>query len=93
LTGYKVFLSKTACKQLNSLDKKTAQRIKKSLRVLEENPFEKRSRADIKQLHGAEDPKLYRLRVGDYRAIYAVVNRDVKITEIIHRKKAYSFLD
>lgn len=68
-------------------------RMKKSLRKLEEDPFKSRNGADIKKLRGARDPVLHRLRVGAYRVIYAVTEKEVKITEIVHRRKGYSFLE
>jgi len=39
-------------------------------------------------LHG-EFAGLYRLRVGDYRVIYALVGQDVLVLRIRHRGKAY----
>jgi mRNA-degrading endonuclease RelE of RelBE toxin-antitoxin system len=33
------------------------------------------------------------LRIGDYRAIYFVVNSKIKVTEIIHRSKGYKWLE
>ena len=88
---YKVLVSKTAQKQLDFLGNKLKQRIKKYLKVLEKNPFEKRSGADIKYLEGSE-PRLYRLRIGDYRAIYYVENKVVKVTKIRKRGTAYRIL-
>jgi mRNA interferase RelE/StbE len=90
---YKILVSLTAVKQLRALDTRLKNRVKKALASLAEDPFLNRSGVDIKQLHGSENPVLYRLRVGDYRAIYAVVGKQVKITEILHRRKAYKFLD
>ena len=86
-------LSKTAVGQLGILDLATANRVKKSLRLLEETPFSSRSGADIKKLHGSGEPSLYRLRVGDLRAIYCVVGEEVRVTEIARRSQAYKFLD
>ena len=88
---FKVLVSKTTQKQLDILGKELKKRIKKHLKVLEKNPFEKRSGADIKYLAGS-DPKLYRLRVGDYRAIYYIENKIVKVTEISKRGTAYKIL-
>jgi mRNA-degrading endonuclease RelE of RelBE toxin-antitoxin system len=36
---------------------------------------------------------LYRLRVGDYRVLYFVLEGSVRVTEILHRSKAYRGLD
>ena len=90
---FNVLLSKTAVKQLKLLQKKVRYAIRKTLAGLAEDPFTSRSGCDIKKLHGSKDPVFYRLRVGEYRVIYTVIQKDVKVTEILHRKKAYSFLE
>jgi mRNA interferase RelE/StbE len=93
LTKYKVLVSKTAISQLDSLDASTKERIKAGLEPLEEEPFQRRSGADVKRLALSSDPPLYRLRIGDYRVIYTVVEDEVRITEIIHRSKGYKWLE
>ncbi len=35
------------------------------------------------------EPRKYRLRIGEYRAIYAVVGRGVKIVEVFIRGRGY----
>ncbi len=60
---------------------------------LEDNPFRRRSGVDIKKLVTPDEPPLFRLRIGDYRAIYFILNDEVRITEIIHRSKGYKWLD
>jgi len=93
LTKYRILLSKTAVAQLGLLETKQKNRIKSSLEELEDDPFQRRSGADIKKLITHDKPPLYRLRVGDYRAIYFVIDDDVKVTEIIHRSKGYKWLE
>ena len=90
---YKVLLSGTALRFLRRLDSKTIERIKKGLLALEENPFHGRPKADIKQLQGSFDPVLYRIRIGEYRAIYAVSGSEVSVTEIMKRSRGYEWLD
>ena len=92
-SNYKLLFSKIALKQFEYLDKTLQIRIKKSLAFLVKNPFEKQSGADIKYLTGFDDPKLYRLRVGDYRIIYTVETKNIKITKIGKRGNVYFFLD
>jgi mRNA interferase RelE/StbE len=93
LTRYRVLLSQTAISQLSLLNTKQKKRVKDALANLEDNPFRKRSGSDIKKLVTPDEPLLYRLRVGDYRAIYFVVENDVKVTEIIHRSNGYKWLE
>ncbi|MFX1579951.1 MAG: type II toxin-antitoxin system RelE/ParE family toxin [Promethearchaeota archaeon] len=93
MTSYRVLLSQTAVSQLSLLNTRQKKRVKDALANLEEDPFRKRSGADIKKLVTPDEPSLYRLRIGDYRAIYFVVENEVKVTEIIHRSKGYKWLE
>ena len=87
MTKFKVFLSRTAVSQLKTLNKKIEERIKTGIKNLENGPFLARSGADIKKLVSKSDPPLYRLRIGDYRVIFFVIDKSVKVTEIFPRKK------
>lgn len=85
---FRVTLSETAARQLRKLPQDIRNRIAKGLRVLEQDPFRPRPKADIRIIEGTE-PTKYRLRIGDYRAIYAVVGREVKIVEVFIRGRGY----
>jgi mRNA-degrading endonuclease RelE of RelBE toxin-antitoxin system len=61
--------------------------------VVAEDPFHGRPGADIRLLWGQDDPPLYRLRVGEYRVLYFILEREVRVTEILHRSQAYRGLD
>lgn len=89
MTKYNVFLEKRAVKSFKTLDLSLRKRFKQSLRELSKDPFHKRPKADIKKLEVYKNPELYRLRIGAYRAYYFVINKDIKITQIVHRSKAY----
>ncbi|MGY5858955.1 MAG: type II toxin-antitoxin system RelE/ParE family toxin [Candidatus Thorarchaeota archaeon] len=93
MTRFSILLSQTAVSQLSLLSTKQKKRVKDALLNLEENPFRKRSGVDIKKLVTPDDPPLFRLRIGDYRAIYFVLNDEVRVTEIIHRSKGYKWLE
>ena len=93
MTGHEVLISKTDVRQLDQLERVVAERIRRKLRVLEEDPFRSRPGADLRLLWGDDEPPLYRLRVGDYRILYFVVGRQVRITEVLHRSQAYRGLD
>lgn len=93
MSKFEVLLSETAVSQLDLLESKQVDRIKESLRKLKEDPFVSRSGADIKKLVSVDDPPLFRLRIGDYRAIYFVGGKEVKVTQIIHRSKGYKWLE
>lgn len=93
MTKFSVLLSQTAVSQLSLLNSKQKKRIKDALLNLEENPFRKRSGVDIKNLVTPDEPPLFRLRIGDYRAIYFVLENEIRVTEIIHRSKGYKWLE
>lgn len=90
---FKVLLSETAAKSLQAIYPHISEGIKSHLKELEIDPFRARPKADIKVLHGFEKPHLFRIRIGEYRAVYFVVGDDVKVTEIIHRGKGYKWLE
>jgi mRNA-degrading endonuclease RelE of RelBE toxin-antitoxin system len=75
------------------LDSGTNERIKEGLITFGDDPFRRRSDADIKRLVTVAKPPLFRLCIDDYRAIYFVVQNEVRITEIIHGSIGYSWLE
>ena len=83
---YNVEISKTAFKALSKLPNKIAEKIEIALLKLEENSRP----AGSKQLSGFKD--LYRLRIGDYRAIYSIEEEIVTIIilDVGHRKEIYN---
>jgi mRNA interferase RelE/StbE len=70
---------------LRSLPKSVIARVLKQIEVLRENPFPLQS----VKLVGAE--QLYRIRVGDYRIVYAVDKeaQEIMIHYIRHRREVY----
>lgn len=65
---YKIRLSSKVAKYLSSLDKATAARILDKLELLKRDPYHLQW---IKPLTG-QLAGLYRLRIGRYRAVYAI---------------------
>mgnify|MGYP000630991582 CR=1 FL=1 len=80
-----VELSPRAAEDLQVLSRDVAARMLKKLRTLEEDPF---PRGDtVKVLRGFDIPT-YRLRIGDYRAVYRIRRNDlVVVLRIIHRSE------
>ena len=89
LSGYQVYLSRVAEKQLCKLHKDIQQTIIKTLHWLVDNETHS---LDIKKLSGYE--KLYRLRVGDFRIVYEAMHKKVTVHVIYigHRKNIYDDL-
>lgn len=81
---YEVKLKKSAAKQLRKLDKKQAERILIKIYLLADNPYPN----GAEQLTGQ---KAFRIRVGDYRVIYEVHDKQllVQVIRVGHRKEVY----
>ena len=91
--SFEIKLHPDAVKFLVNLNPETKERLKSGIKSLEIDPFKSRSHADIKKLKGTKKrDDLYRLRVGDYRVIYAVEENTVLVLEIILRERGYNWL-
>ena len=91
--SFEIKLHPDAVKFLVNLNPETKERLKSGIKNLEIDPFKSRSHADIKKLKGTKKrDDLYRLRVGDYRVIYAVEENTVLVLEIIPRERGYNWL-
>ena len=88
MTKFELLISETARKQLAETGAKDGARIRRGLNQLQSNPYRPRPGADIKKLVGA-DPPMYRLRVGDWRALFFIEGKTVKVTSIRRRENAY----
>jgi len=72
---YKLRLSDRASKYLLKLDKKTHKRILDRLEILRANPY---NIPGVKLMSGYSKPR-YRLRIGRYRAVYEIDDKDTVI--------------
>ena len=79
---FKIVWDEKAYNSLNKLEPSISRRILKKVDELSENPFSK----DIKKLKGSDD---FRLRVGDYRVIFAIEQNTIQILKVGHRKNIY----
>ena len=88
--SYEVKLHQEVAKTLAGMSPKIRSKIIRALRILKNDPFQSRSGADIVRLKGTRARQdLFRLRIGDYRAIYAVEDNVVYVTDLFHRGKRY----
>ena len=85
---YNVFVSKTFQKKFHQLQNNYKNSIRKSLQELLKDPYNSRTNCDIKALKETT-PKKYRLRVGNYRIIYVVEKKEVKIIDLLRREIGY----
>jgi len=89
--SYSVLVSKTFQRKFQQLQKNFQNQIRKSLKELQNDPYTSRSNCDIKSLTDTH-PKKHRLRVGNFRIIYLVKNREVRVIDLIKREVGYSRL-
>lgn len=84
---YRVVFKKSAVKELNSLPDRVRQRVLDAVQLLSLNPYTEL--LQIKKLKGADS--LYRFRLGEYRVIYTIEGKLLKITviKIGHRREVY----
>ena len=85
---YSVLVSRTFEKQFHALENDAKSRIRKALKGLSSDPFTPRPGMDIKLLT-ATSPKKHRLRVGNFRIVYVVQDKTVRIIEVFIRGREY----
>ena len=87
---WKVLVEESVLNFIESLDKRRAESIKESLRLLKESPYPGQGLGDKKEIKGSLKTA-YRMRIGDYRAFYVIEERrkTVKVTEIMTAETAH----
>jgi mRNA interferase RelE/StbE len=87
---YRVLLHPAAARFLEGLEEGERGRVAERLEALSERPRTSRAGVDIKKLKGTKGrPDLYRLRIGEYRAVHFVEEQAVWVTEIFPRSRGY----
>jgi mRNA interferase RelE/StbE len=86
---YTIQFLPAAAKELKALPRKEIVKIDKELLALAKNPHQNTS---VTALQGFNE--LYRLRVGDYRVVFKIENRQllILVIKIGHRKEVYDLL-
>ena len=84
---FTIVFKKTSLKEFEVLPVKVQQKILDALQLLALNPYTEL--LQIKKLKGADN--LFRCRIQDYRVIYLIEDKTVKVTviKIGHRKEVY----
>lgn len=77
-------ISDNAKKDLKKLDKNSAKRILKKLFAFSQNT----DAFEIKKLKSVNN--LYRIRIGDYRAVFEYTTNEITVLKIGHRKEIYN---
>ncbi|MFH0765979.1 MAG: type II toxin-antitoxin system RelE/ParE family toxin [Calditrichota bacterium] len=89
MATWTILLLPTAQKDLDRHGNETRERVLNTLQRLAENP----RAGGTRKLRGAVG--LYRLRVGDYRAIFRILaaERQVLVAHVLHRSEVYRNLN
>lgn len=84
MASYKIFIKKSAVKELEGIPKEYLRKITERIHMLAQNPRPPVSRKLSHQ-------ELYRVRQGDYRIIYLVRDEEkiVEVVKIGHRREIY----
>jgi mRNA interferase RelE/StbE len=87
MTVYRVEFVKSARKEFEQLPAKIRAKTTEALHLLSQNPHSELLK--VKKLKGADE--LYRIRLGDYRVIYELINERliVLVIKIGHRREVY----
>lgn len=82
---YALDIKQSAQKELDALDDTLFARLDRTILALADNPRP----AGCKKLKGYKDQ--WRVRVGDYRVIYAIdaATKTVTVTHVAHRREVY----
>ncbi len=85
---YKVVIHRKVAKELKTLQKAHLRKFSDFVETLKNNPVPWRE-FDIRKIEGSEDT--YRVRIGDYRAIYYIdkSNKTIHILKLERRSRIY----
>lgn len=87
MPGFSLLMTSSAEKEFRALPRDVQGRFAKAFERLVEDPRRRRPGCDIRLLSGVANA--WRLRVGQYRGIYAIEAGDVVFTRFGHRRSIY----
>ena len=85
MATYRIEWKSSAVRELKQLDRQMIPRVFEAVQDLGSNPFP----SGVRKLRGGEHS--YRIRVGDYRIIYEVYEKEslVEVSRVRHRREVY----
>ena len=89
---YEIILAPEALQDLRALDAHIRSEVRDALETHLRHEPTKTSKSRIKRLHGLARPQ-YRLRVGDVRVFYDVLESSVQVLAIILKSEAQEWLE
>ncbi len=82
-----ILLTASAEKEFRALPREIQQRFASAFELLEQEPRPRRTKCDIRKLSSIANA--WRLRVGEYRGIYAIEDKAIVFTRFGHRGSVY----
>lgn len=77
---------------MRRLDARTRSEVRDQIELHLRNEPTKVSKSRIKRLRGLRQPQ-YRLRIGDIRVFYDVVENEVHVLAVVEKSKTYEWLN
>jgi len=87
MPGFEIEFTVSAEREFRKLPRDAQRRFAAAFELLREDPKRRRPKCDIRLLSGSANA--WRLRVGDYRGIYAIEGSKVAFTKFGHRSEVY----
>lgn len=87
MADYEIEFTQSAEKAFRKLPRQVQRRFSAALQLLRQDPRRRRPGCDVRLLSGAANA--WRLRVGDYRGIYAIEESKIVFTRFGHRGDIY----
>lgn len=89
-----VVLERTALDALRTLAPTPKRRVKAALAELALRAHVEPGSDRVKRLDAPTvGEPVYRLRIGDYRAVYVIRRKEVKVLRVFHRQEGYRWLE
>ncbi|MHB8585694.1 MAG: type II toxin-antitoxin system RelE family toxin [Thermoplasmatota archaeon] len=92
--AFRIRLSEEAAAAFRILAPATKKRLRAAMAQLANDPAGADSGLDVAELDTeGVPPPMYRLRSGDWRVAFQIVDRDVQVIRIFHRREGYAWID
>ena len=90
----KVYVSPAAATTVRSLPPETKRRLKAAILGLADDPLGARRGRDVKRFRThARGLAYYRLRIGDWRAVYRILGERGEVIRVFPRREGYGWMD
>lgn len=90
----KVFLTHAAARTVRGLPPETKRRLKRAVLALPMDPIGEKGKLDVRRLAGHGDiGPVYRLRVGDWRAVFRILGARIEVVRVFHRSEGYGWME